>query len=74
MDALLDHFGHDEEYVVSNAITMMVGGFHTTGNFLTWTLYYLAIYPHLQEKVFEEVKKVIGQKGDLKEEDMEKLT
>ena len=29
----------------------MVGGFHTTGNFLTWVMYYLAIYPHMQEKV-----------------------
>ena len=32
----------------------MVGGFHTTGNFLTWVLYYLAIYPDMQEKVYVE--------------------
>ena len=31
----------------------MVGGFHTTGNFLTWVLYYMAIYPHMQEKVYD---------------------
>ena len=74
MDTLLDHYGHDEELLVSNAMTFVVGGFHTTGNFLTWTFYYLSIYPHMQEKVFEEIKDVLGQKGHLDERNMRNLT
>lgn len=60
LDTLLDHYGHDDEFVVSQTITFVVGGFHTTGNFLTWLFHYLACNPEVQDKVFEEVTKVVG--------------
>ena len=57
----VDYLLNDEERVRSDehigdeVITMFVGGFHTTGNLLTWTLYYLAKYPHVQERLADEL-------------------
>ena len=51
----------------------MVGGFHTTGSFLAWVIYYLAIYPHMQEKVFEEIQEVLGPNTELDIKSMDKL-
>ena len=38
----------------------MVGGFHTSGNFLAWLLWHLASHPEIQEKVLEEVERETG--------------
>ena len=35
LDALIDN-ASDEEEMASDAIGFVVGGFHTTGNFITW--------------------------------------
>ena len=35
LDCLLDNI-EDEEMVYAEAITFIIGGFHTTGNLLTW--------------------------------------
>jgi len=57
----IDYLLADEENVVSDehicdeVITMFVGGFHTTGNLLTWTLYYLAKDQHVQQRLFDEL-------------------
>ena len=62
LDTILDH-APDSEYAVSEAITLIVGGFHTTGNFLSWALYYLALNPDVQEKVFAEIEAVLNRNG-----------
>ena len=57
----IDYLLNDEEHVRSDehigdeVMTMFVGGFHTTGNLLTWTLYYLAKYQHVQERLADEL-------------------
>jgi cytochrome P450 family 20 subfamily A len=57
----IDYLLADEEYVVSEehicdeTITMFVGGFHTTGNLLTWLLYYLAKDQNVQQRLFDEL-------------------
>ncbi len=56
LDTLLDHYSDDPEYVASQVITFLVGGFHTTGNFLSWVLYYLAKHPECQERVWKEIR------------------
>ena len=74
LNTLLDHAGHDMEEVLSDAVSFMVGGFHTSGNFMCWVLHYLSIYPEIQERVFKEVSEVLsGQDQDLDEEGMKKL-
>ena len=44
-----------EEHICDEVITMFVGGFHTTGNLLTWALYYLAKDSTVQERLFDEL-------------------
>eukprot|EP01065_Artemidia_motanka_P049492 TRINITY_DN8221_c0_g1_i1.p1 TRINITY_DN8221_c0_g1~~TRINITY_DN8221_c0_g1_i1.p1 ORF type:complete len:464 (+),score=114.61 TRINITY_DN8221_c0_g1_i1:96-1487(+) len=40
--------------LLDEAITVMVGGFHTTGTLLAWLFYYLARYPDVQEELRRE--------------------
>ncbi len=72
LDSLLDN-ASDEEELVADAISFVVGGFHTTGNFLTWALYYLAINTEVQERVALEILDVVGKSDDLTEEAVAKL-
>ena len=44
-----------EEHVCDEVITMLVGGFHTTGNLLTWMLYYLAKDQDVQQRLYDEL-------------------
>ncbi|CAF4765096.1 unnamed protein product [Pieris macdunnoughi] len=46
-----------DDVIVSNAATMLLGGFETTGSVLTFTLYHLAYEPEIQQKLYEEVSK-----------------
>eukprot|EP01104_Vermistella_antarctica_P014811 TRINITY_DN471_c0_g1_i1.p1 TRINITY_DN471_c0_g1~~TRINITY_DN471_c0_g1_i1.p1 ORF type:complete len:536 (+),score=65.73 TRINITY_DN471_c0_g1_i1:187-1794(+) len=46
---------YDPSVVANDAISMMVGGFHTTGNQLAWTLYYLAKHQDVQDRVRDEL-------------------
>ncbi|XP_033762755.1 cytochrome P450 20A1-like [Pecten maximus] len=57
IDFVIKHSGGDDELITSDAITYTVGGFHTTGNVLTWGFYFLATHPEVQEKAFQEIKK-----------------
>lgn len=50
----------DEDQAVSEVITMLVGGFHTSGNLLTWALYCLAANKDVQERAAKEVIDVCG--------------
>eukprot|EP00094_Tigriopus_californicus_P006858 TCALIF_06607-PA protein Name:"Similar to RIOK2 Serine/threonine-protein kinase RIO2 (Homo sapiens)" AED:0.17 eAED:0.17 QI:0/0.66/0.7/0.9/1/1/10/104/975 len=59
LDTLLMNSADDEE-IMCDIIAFVVEGFHSTGNLLTWTLYYLAIHPEIQEKVAKEVEKVFN--------------
>ena len=54
-----------DELTYSDAVTFVVGGFHTTGNWLTWLFYYLARHPAVQTRVREELVAACGEKGDL---------
>ncbi|KAK3108521.1 hypothetical protein FSP39_009786 [Pinctada imbricata] len=59
IDSLIDN-ASDEEELLSDAITYAVGGFHTTGNVLTWGFYFLATHEDFQEKAVKEIKQVLG--------------
>ena len=66
MDTLLNS-DDPEDTVMSNVITFM-GGFHTSGYYLTWTFYYLARHPEIQDKIMKEIVRKVG-----KEVNVEKL-
>lgn len=47
LDTALDNI-EDEDEVIHQAITFMIGGFHTSGNYMTWFFYNLALRPDIQ--------------------------
>ena len=50
---------------MSDAIAFMIGGFHTSGNFIVWLLWYLATHQEVQERLVEELKEETeGERGD----------
>jgi cytochrome P450 family 20 subfamily A len=57
--ALLGKANVSEEQIVSEVITFLVGGFHTTGNALAWALIYLAQNPKVQAEVQREVSETL---------------
>lgn len=59
LDLLLD-YTEDEELQNSDAVGYVIGGFHTTGNLLAWGMYFLATHQDCQDKVYEEIKSVLG--------------
>lgn len=58
MDALLNS-NDSEEMIMSNVVTFM-GGFHTSGYYLTWAFYYLAQHPQVQDKLIAEIEERVG--------------
>ena len=40
LSTIMDETNDDEE-LVADVVAFVVGGFHTTGNFLAWIIYYL---------------------------------
>ncbi|XP_060554899.1 cytochrome P450 20A1-like [Ruditapes philippinarum] len=59
LDLLLD-YTDDEELQSADALVYVIGGFHTTGNLISWAIYFLATHPDCQEKVVKEIKNVLG--------------
>ena len=72
LDTLLDNLD-DEDEIVHQAITFMIGGFHTTGTYMTWLFYFLSQRPDIQSKVIEEVSRVRDGEGFTSISDMRKL-
>jgi len=50
---------YDEEKLLSDAVTTMVGGFHTTGTMMQWALYFLARDQKIQERLLDEINTVV---------------
>lgn len=46
-----------EMEVVENIVSLILGGYESTSNVMTWALYYLAKYPEVLEKL--KVKKLL---------------
>ncbi|XP_016139168.1 cytochrome P450 2J5-like [Sinocyclocheilus grahami] len=52
--------GFDEENIVPCVLDLFLAGTETTSTTLCWGLIYLITYPEVQEKVQEEIDRVIG--------------
>ena len=62
LDALIDNID-DEDEIVHQAITFMIGGFHTSGTMMTWFFYNLGLHPDIQNKVQEEIQRTMKSKN-----------
>ncbi|XP_076464413.1 cytochrome P450 3A8-like [Babylonia areolata] len=49
-----------KEEVMAQGFIVLVAGYETTSTTLQYLTYNLALHPHLQEKVFEEIKQHLG--------------
>ncbi|CAC5367291.1 CYP20A [Mytilus coruscus] len=59
IDILIENC-QDEETLLADTFTFIVGGFHSTGYLLTWCFYFLATHQDIQDKVQKEIKSVLG--------------
>ena len=59
IDALLQSSVPDEQ-IISDAVSFMVGGFHTSGYLLVWTIHYLTLNEDVYHKLIEELKERVG--------------
>ena len=69
LSAIIDNTYDDEEGESSSSvigqelgdvITLVIGGYHTTGYGLTWVLHYMSLHQGVQDKVRTEIIKVLG--------------
>jgi len=61
-----------EQEIISNIWLFFLAGHETTARALVWELHYLRLYPDIQEKVYEEIHREIGDR-EPKESDLQKL-
>ncbi|GFS03294.1 cytochrome P450 20A1-like [Elysia marginata] len=66
-------FAESEDVISSDSITFVVGAFHTTANLLTWCLYFLATHEEVQEKVYQEIMNVLGDKDLVEDTNLNKF-
>lgn len=60
MDYLVQDSIASDQMRVCDAVTTLVGGFHTTGNLLTWVLIFLARHPVVLARLRDELVRVLG--------------
>ena len=63
-----------DTFIVSQALMMLLVGFRNTSTTLALAFYYLAIKPEIQEKLFNEISKVLNDKNEGEEFDYDDLT
>eukprot|EP00795_Rhopilema_esculentum_P014320 gene14320-5359_t len=63
-----------DDMIFDNAITYIVGGFHTTGNLLSWVIYYFCLHPECQEKLFNEIEEYVNDDENITMDHMKSLT
>lgn len=49
-----------EDEMISNSFIFLLAGYETTANCLGFTAYLLAKHPEVQERLFEEIRNVVG--------------
>ncbi|KAL5767596.1 hypothetical protein ACOSQ2_014379 [Xanthoceras sorbifolium] len=65
----------NEDEIISLCSEFLSAGTDTTTTALEWVMANLVKYPNIQEKVFEEIKGVVGNgEREVKEDDLQKMT
>ncbi|XP_066927699.1 cytochrome P450 20A1-like [Clytia hemisphaerica] len=61
-----------DQQIFDMVISYIVGGFHTTGNLLTWAVYYLCNDSKVVDKMLTEINEVLGD-GEITMDNFDKL-
>ena len=64
IDILIER-SSDEETLLSDAITYVVGGFHTTANSLSWAFYFIAGNRAVQDRLYAEIVQCCGKHDEI---------
>ncbi|WCJ19894.1 cytochrome P450 family 89 subfamily A polypeptide 5 [Euphorbia peplus] len=62
-----------EQEMVTLCNEFLNGGTDTTSTALEWIMANLVKHPHIQKKLFMEIKIIVGENEDVKEEDLKKI-
>ena len=62
-----------EQVLVSNAFLLFGAALDTTSSTLTFAVHYLLKYPHYQDKIREEITKVVGEENNLTFESIQEM-
>ena len=54
--------GLSDDAILANAMLFFVAGYDTTSNSLSFFMYNMALHPECQDKLSEEIERVIGEK------------
>ena len=57
-----DGTGMSDEQARDELLTIYIAGHHTTSVALSWTFYVLSKHPEIEQRILEEVKRVVGQR------------
>jgi len=59
IERLIAEPSYDEVKILDDAITVMVGGFHTTGTMMQWAFFFLARDHKIQSRLLTEINSVV---------------
>ncbi|XP_073228662.1 cytochrome P450 10-like [Porites lutea] len=62
------------EEINGMALDMIKDGVDTTSNSVLWMIYNLGKYPHIQDKIYQEVKSVVGKDGNVTTKHLAKVS
>jgi len=65
IDDIMDFPEATEQFIFDNLLTYIIGGFHTSGNLLTWLIYFIAGHPECQDRLHREFLEVLGSKDPI---------
>ena len=68
LDMMLNVSDTDDELLRDQVITIFLAGYETVANALTWTWYLLSQNPQADEKMFEEIASLVGNRTPLLED------
>ncbi|XP_034950386.1 cytochrome P450 6B5-like, partial [Chelonus insularis] len=63
----------DDDIIAAQAYVFLLAGFETSSTTMSFTMYELAANPHIQQKVYNEIKDTINKYGELSYEAMSEM-
>lgn len=60
LDFLIQQQSISEEQIKCDTIAFLIGGFHTTANFLIWAMYFFAKFPEYQSLARKEISSILN--------------
>jgi len=73
LQVLLELSQDIENEILPDSLLFLVAGHETTSNLLSWTTYLITQHPEVEEKISEEIKRVLGEKGEISSDNIQSL-